>query len=376
MPVFSWVATEMRTGRVIADLPDLASPGGGELTLSVQMGDYQSLTASLPLPTAPENWQRAVKEGAATLVCLSDGNPIWGGFVTKSNRTAGDEIELSLCTLEAWFNRIYVGDETFTGVGQNDIAAALVNKYAADGVLGNGIPIRAQIVSGGSGTVRTRNYLDTDNKTLYSVLQDLAGVDGGPEWTVELEHLSTPERYTAVFKVGTRLGAAVTAGLTSSATFEMPGPVTAFTYSVDFGESKGATTVKAYSSGQGSSQPQSAVQSVVDADRARLEYRWTPSTSITEIATLTLHAAGRLAQISSGTISVSLSAVTDSAPILGQDWATGDDIGYVIGGRDVNGNDTVPAFPGGTTGIARAIGWQLTLSNTPIVTPVLAGSKL
>lgn len=376
MPALTWVSAEIRTGRVIADLPDLAGSGGGDLTIAVQMGAYQSCTANLPLPTAPENWQRAVMEGGSVLNVLQDGNPIWGGYVSRELRTAGDEIEMSLVTLEGYLDQIYVGDETFTGVGQNDIVTALINKYAVDGVLGNGLPIRVVVTSGGSGVVRTRNYLDTDNKTLYSVLQDLASVDGGIEWTIGWEHLSSPERYTPIFYVGTRLGSAVTPGLAPAATFQMPGPVTDFRYSIDFGSGKGATVVKAYSSGQGTTQPQSAVQSVVDPNRARFEYRWTPSTSITDVATLSGHAASKLAQISTGTISVSLSAVAAAAPQLFTEWNTGDDIGYIIGGLDINGRDTVPAFPGGKTGIARAIGWTLTLSNTPIVTPVLAGASL
>ena len=102
MPTLTWVSTEMRTGRVIADLPDLAGSGGGDLTVAVQMGNYQSSVACLPLPSAPENWQRAVKEGGSVLNVLQDGNPIWGGYVSRENRTAGDEIELSLVTLEGY----------------------------------------------------------------------------------------------------------------------------------------------------------------------------------------------------------------------------------------------------------------------------------
>ena len=405
MPTLTWVSTEIRTGRVIADLPDLAGSGGGDLTLAVQMGNYQSCAVNLPLPTAPENWQRAVKEGGSVLNVLQDGNPIWGGYVSRENRTAGDEIEMSLVTLEGYLDRIYVGDETFTGVGQNTMAQTLVNKYAVDGVLGNALPIRVVVTSGGAGPLRNRSVADADNKTLYSVLQDMAGIDGGIEWTIGWEHLSAPERYTPIFYVGTRLGSAVTPGLAPAATFEMPGPVTDFSYSVDFGDGKGANVVKAYSSGQGTVLPQSAVQSSVDPDRARFEYRWTPSTSITDVATLTSHAASKLAQISTGTITVSLSAVAAEAPQLFTDWNVGDDIGYTIGGLvfdpttrivvdifidtftdlfgasgpvlvNPNGIDTVPAFPGGKSGVARAIGWTLTLSSTPIVAPVLAGASL
>lgn len=389
----------MRTGKIIADLPDLADQNGGDLTVAVQMGDYQTCTASLPIPTAPENWERATQEGASTLVLLQDSVPIWGAFVSQHHRDATDEVNLSLVTLEGWLDRVYVGDETFAAVGQNDIVSFLVNKYAVDGTLA-GIPIRVQVVSGGSGTPRDRTYLDTDNKTLYSVLQDLAGIDGGPEWTIGWEHQTGPERYTPVFYVGDRLGAAVPAGLSAAATFEMPGPVTEFAYAVDYSTGKGANKVQAYSSGQGAALPQSSVQSLPDPDRPRFEYRWTPSTSITDVDTLTSYATARLAQIAGGTTTISLSAVADEAPRIGVDWSVGDDIGYQIGGLVPDpttrletdlfidtftdlfgasgmvlvhpaGIDSVPSFPGGLSGTSRSIGWQMTVSNTPIITPVL-----
>lgn len=372
--MLQWLATEMRTGKVLVDLPDLADQDGGDLTIAVQMGDYQTLTACLPLPTAPEGWQRATLQGASTLVLLQDDLPIWGAYITQSTPDETDQLPLSMVTMEGYFDRVYVGDETITGMGQNDLVVYLVNKYAKDGALA-GIPIRAQIVSGGSGTLRDRTYLNTDNKTLYSILQDLAGVDGGPEWTIGWEHLTNPERYTPVVYVGDRLGSAATAGLSPNATFEMPGPVTTFKLPSDYSSGNGANSVMAYSSGQGTAQPVSAVQTFADPTRPRFEYRWTPSTSITNVATLTAYAAGKLALIKNGTKSFSFSAVTDNAPVLGVDWVLGDDIGYAIGGLDQNGVDTVPSVPGGITGVARAIGWTLTIGNTPIITPILLGSS-
>jgi hypothetical protein len=69
-----------------------------------------------------------------------------------------------------------------------------------------------------------------------------------------------------------------------------------------------------------------------------------------------------------------MSAVADDpgCPQLGVDWNLGDTIGYNIGGLDANGNDTVPAFPGGVSGTGRAIGYTLAVSETSILTPVLA----
>jgi hypothetical protein len=114
------------------------------------------------------------------------------------------------------------------------------------------------------------------------------------------------------------------------------------------------------------------VQTVTDTDRPTFEYRWTPATSITDPATLTSYAASKLTLIENGTTSISLSADADSAPKVGTDWFIGDDIGANIGGLDQNGDDIVPSVPGGLEVTARAIGWQLTVSDLPIITPILA----
>lgn len=364
----AWLSTEMKTGYPIVDLPLLAGSNGSDLTVGVQMGAYQALACVMPLPGAPVEWPRATKPGAATLVLLQEDLPIWGGFVVKSTPDETDELPLSLATIEAYFDRVYIGDETFTAMGMNDIISYLMTTY----IVPAGLPIRTQVDSGGSGTAITVSYLSTDNKTIYAVMQELSGRQSGPEWTVGWEHLTGPERYTPVLHVGSRLGTAAMAGMSPSAVFEMPGPVTHFQAPTDYSAGKGANKVRAYSSGQGSDQPVSSVQTVADADRPTFEYRWTPSTSIVDVDTLTGYAASRLTLIQNGTSSISLSAVADDAPKVGVDWVIGDDIGANIGGLDENGEDLVPSVPGGLEVTARAIGWQLTVSNLPIITPILA----
>jgi hypothetical protein len=366
--MLEWLSTEMKTGHPIIDLPLLAAANGSDLTVAVQMGAYQAVAAVLPLPKAPTEWPRATKAGAATLVLLQDSLPIWGGFVVKATPDETDELPISLATLEAYFDRVYIGDETFTTMGMNDIISYLMTTY----IVPAGLPIRTQVDSGGSGTAITVSYLSTDNKTIYTVMQELSARQSGPEWTVGWEHLTSPERYTPVLHVASRLGTAAAPGMSPSAVFEMPGPVTKFQAPTDYSAGKGANRVVAYSSGQGANQPVSSVQTVSDADRPSFEYRWTPSTSISDVGTLTTYAASKLTLIENGTTSISLSAVADDAPKVGSDWVVGDDIGYDIGGLDQNGEDLVPSVPGGLVGVARAIGWQMTVSNLPIITPVLA----
>lgn len=396
MPVLSWLSVETKTGLVIADLPDLSVE-----SVKSSLGRYESCPMSLPLPTAPESWERAVLPLGANMILLQDGEPVWGGMVTEVPRTEGDTLEIPTATIESYFDRRYVGDETFTQMGQNDILVYLVNKYAADGPNG-GIPIRVEVVNGGAGQLRDHTYKDVDDKTLYSVLTDMAGWDGGPQWTVGWEHQSDPERYTPVFYVGDRIGTTVTAGLAPAATFEMPGPVTQFQRLTSYASGKGANAVKATSSSDGDVRPESDLIVTPDPDRPTVELRFTPSTSITDTVTLNGYATAAAKAVAAGTVSLSLSAAIGAkgCPKLGLDWWIGDDIGFSIGGleddprkhtvKDVfvdtftdlfdafmqvltnpNGRNTVPAFPGGYRGVARCIGWELTLGNTPTITPTL-----
>jgi len=409
LPELTWVATDLKTGLLLADLPDLMVD-----SVKASLGRYESASAALPLPTAPEHWQRATLEGASVLNLLSDGMPVWGGMVTEPNLSESDTVDLSMATLEAYLDRRYVGDETFVGVGQNVIVKTLVEKYAVIGENG-GVPFRVQFTTAGNGALRDRTYMDADDKTLYSVLSDLMGVDGGPEWTVGWEWQHNPERITPVLYVGDRIGRAVPAGLGPASTFEMPGCVSSFVLARSYANGRGANSVMAVSTASADVRPQSPRQLSTDTTRPTFEYRYTPSTSITAVSTLTDHAVAALAILANGSAVIALSAEVGSAPVLGVDWSIGDDIGFSIGGLEddprvryvttlsgadiftdvfhdilgfgtppivtavkvnTEGRDTVPAFPGGLVGIARNIGWEMTLSDTPMVTPTLLSATL
>lgn len=389
----SWVSVDARTGNVIADVPDLTVDRVGQV-----LGTYTSATATLPLPTAPEGWERATLHGGACMVLLDDvggayANPIWGGMVTSRKRGSGDTVSLSLASIEAYLDRCYVGDWTYTATGQNTIVADLVERFVTT------IPIRVQIV-GGFGAQTDRAYKDADDKTVLSAITELAGVEGGPEWTVGWEWQHSPERLTPVLYVGDRIGVTPAAGLSTAATFDMPGCVTQVELSEDFTSGKGATDVMATSTATSGVRPQSPHQAAAQTQRPSFQFRYSPSTSITDTATLTTHAQQALALMADGAKALSLTAAVESAPRLGVDWSIGDDVGYSIGGliddprtviatdvyvdtyTDVygatarvrvnpNGIDSVPAFPGGLVGTARCLGWEMTLTEPLLVTPIL-----
>lgn len=349
----SWVSVDANNGSVIADLPTLKTGSALKATLM----RYESQTATLPMDGAPPNWRVATRPGGTFLVALDEyEQPLWGGMVIRRTRSIGGGVSLSLVTAEGYFDRVYVGDENFTNFPQNVIAKALVEKYAKAGVF-RGIPMRVEIV-GGDGTPRTRVYKDSEDKTLYSVLTDLSGVLGGPEWTVGWEWVDG-DTLGMVFYVGSRIGSPAPAGLNPAAQFYLPGSVQDAELEEGYGADEGANDVTAVSSGTEDARPQSPRQEVTTDLRPRFEFRWTPSTSIKDVGTLTSHAQRALGAMKDGTVALTLTANREEAPRLNHDWRIGDDIGFDI---------TAPEFPDGLVGTARAVGWELTDTTiTPLV---------
>lgn len=357
---YTWLTISSKTGVVLEELRDL-----NVTSIKKQMMAYTSTTATLPLTTAPEGWEAATSEYAACPVLLDGETPVWEGIVTKQTPDHTDTVKMSISTIEAYFDRRYVGDRIYAGVPQNLIMKDLIERFIATGTNG-GIPIRVQIV-GGSGQARDRTYKDQDDKTIYSVLRELSGVLGGPEWTVTTEKVAPTadgrQRYGFVFIVGDRIGTAAPADRAPAATFELPGSITEFQSPRDYGAGKGANDVMAVSTAVGDVRPQSPHIVRTDPVRPTVEHRFTPSTSITDVGTLTEHARGVAAAVANGTRSLVLKARADADPRLGIDWVIGDDIRYLV---------QAPAYPNGVLdGVSRAVGWTLALGANQEVTPVL-----
>jgi hypothetical protein len=167
-----------------------------------------------------------------------------------------------------------------------------------------------------------------------------------------------------VFTIADRLGVSPLPGLSPNASFELPGPIITATLLEDYTEGKGANDVTAYGSGQGNSRPSARVVSQDFQGRPTVEYRFPVPTvgqlTVAQIQALTDYANQALIYLGDGMKTMTLTANLDAAPVYGQDWGLGDDVAYTLGGLDANGVDTVPGFPGGFTGTARAIGVERT----------------
>jgi hypothetical protein len=376
---YSWIAINAVSGSVLADLPDFTIDSA-----SVLLGQSQTASGTYPLVSAstPADWLLGTVPWSVAILLLDSSapNPVAGWYINQRVRTAGDAMTVPLVTPEAYFDRRYVGNATFAATDQNTILTSLVASFVAAAPAGStglvGLPI-SSVVVGGAGAVRDRTYLDVNDQTVMTAATELMGVSGGPEWTVTWQHLSSPERYFPVFNVGTRIGSVPSAGLGPSVTFEMGGTsgggsVHEVTYTEDWSAGKGANFVTATGTTDAMNNRPQQSQSAADVLRPALEYRWNPSTSITDTATLLAHAISQLALMRGGARALALSSDATSGPLLGVDWFLGDTVGYSIGGQDQFGNETVPAFPGGLTGSARVVGWSIDPdSMTPTVTPIL-----
>lgn len=340
---YQWVATEALTGNLICDLNFLQCQ-----QVRQTICQYETVTAQLPIPTAPPGWERAVIEGASAFWLLEDTvtgtTPIWGGLVTAATRDQTDLVQLTLATFEWYLDQRYTGTRTYTAEDQNLIIQDLVLNVAGQGPQG-GVPFQMNVI--GTGQSQTIAYQDQSQQTVYSALRALTALRNGPEWYVSGVWAHNPERILPVFNVGTRVGRAQTPGLGAAVTFDMPGNLVGFQLNRQFSQGYGANSVVAYSSGTGTATPQSPVQNQPDPLRPTYELRWQPTGSNLSIPQLTSWAQQALANLSVGSPTLTLTAKADQAgtPQYGVDWNLGDDVAYQIGGpgRPVVAPDGEPA---------------------------------
>jgi len=372
MTVVTWLGCNVVTGQIIEELADLVPSG----QLSHLLSAYTSAAFKLPIPiggagAAPRNWEAATEPGRTMIVAVLAGQPVWAGMVLTREGGTEATADLGCVTLEGYLDRRYVGDHTWVGQDQQSVIAS---GLIADANTTEGIGLTVDAPA--SGVPRDREYFDKDDKTVYSALQELSGIIDGLEWTIQLGWTdATQTAVSKTLRVRPRIGflsAAPTVGQptgTASAVFTTVGESEArYRFSEDYTSSRGANHIVATSSGEGDDRPQSAPArdtALLGIGWPRYEYRFSPSSNISDIATLDSHAAKALALMSHGARLVTLTARADAYPRLGQDWATGDDIGYELTGH---------RHPAGLTGVGRAVGWNFDPRGGVVEPFILAGA--
>lgn len=350
--MITWLSCDAVTGRIIEELPDLESTGSFGQTL----GTMTSATFSLPIPLSPDRrWEAATEKGRAMLVAADNvtGNPFWAGTINRRRGGTAATLDLGAESVEAYLNRRYVGDHTWTNADDTSvIAAGLLADANVEG-------INLVIDAPPSGNLRTRTYYDKDNKKVYSVLSELSQVIDGPEWTVDLAWQNADQNVlTKTVRVRPRIGIAsptpdAVFETTAASVFDTEGDSSArYALDEDYTDGRGANHIVAYSSGQGDSAPFSAPardEELLAAGWPRYEYRFQPSSSITDVATLNSHAQAKLAVMRLGGQAWVIDARWSQYPRLGEHWHIGDDIAWDLVGH---------RHPDGVVGTGRAIGWQ------------------
>lgn len=366
MGTIRWIGCDLVTGKIVEELPNLRTNG----TISRIIGTYTSARFTLPIPLGgpgrpPKNWMGATEPGRSMMVALAGNTPIWAGIVLTREGGTDATVDLACVSLEGYLDRRYITGHMWTAQDQTSvIVAGLVGDANTEGI--------ALIVDApASGILHDREYKETDNKTVYSGLRELMGVQAGPEWTIDLSWADAEETVIAkTVRARSRIGVAATTPeavfeTTANAVFSSLGASEArYKYMQDYTSGKGANHIVAYSSGEGDDQPRSAPvrdEVLLSAGWPRWEYRFQPSTSISNTATLDGHATGKLPLMRLGAKTYAVTARWSAYPALGTHWNIGDDVGWKLTGH---------LNPNGVVGQGRVVGWELN-AETDLVTPVL-----
>lgn len=353
-----WYGADLVTGEIIEELPDLVPSG----SFGRVINQYTSAQFSLPLTNPgnygapPDDWVAATEPGRTMIVVTLQEQPIWAGRVLPREGGTESTLSVACATLESYLEARYVGSHTYVNTDAGVIAADLID----DGNLVEGLDLTPDVPALGT-LVDLREYLDTDDKTVYRTLSELADADL-IEWTIDLEWLDDDHTaFAKVIRVRSRIGVPAPASgpgavfdVQAASVFESPADAdTRYTYRESYATGDGANHIVAVGDGQGDERPQSAparAEDLIAAGWPRYEFRFKPSASISDLTTLDEHAAARLARMREGSRAITLTARADVYPMLGQHWGLGDDIGYDL---------VSPRHPDGFSGVARAIGWDL-----------------
>jgi hypothetical protein len=337
----TWYGCDLRTGGIVEDLPALTPSG----TLSRKLGDSTTLQASLSLPGAPAGWDEATTPGSSLLVAVDTATdiPVWAGALLTREGGSAQTLSLGAATLERYLDSRFPGTQTLIGTDQAAVISALVTPAITGG---------PPIVIDAPSTGMTMDYLtqDGDDKSILSCLKEIMGLDGGPEWTIDVRWNAAHSGFEFPLRVRPKIGVQ---GATS-ATFDFPGCVATYTLTESYEDGKGATVVVARGEGEGSSRLTSSpheATALVAAGWPRREYRYTPASGVTDPDQLEAHAAQSLTLMAQGGQVWTLDAVASRSPRLGQDWGLGDTVHLAVEGS--------PRHPQSADVVARCWSWEL-----------------
>lgn len=353
-----WCAFWTKSGEVIAWLPGITG------SISRTICAYTTTTLTMPAPihgqlALPYDIMGAITRGVGSVgvCCIINDKPAWAGIVTRTKHSHGVNVELAVSSLETYLWWRYVGDAEYTDLDESSIVSRMLHSF----VVPQGI--RMVLDCPPTGTTRTRRYHHTDDGIVGERLTELAEVQGGPEWLIDIDWETPGTRLLPVFRLRPYIGSPQPV-----TTLSTTGPAKArWTHMTDYGDGYGATHVIAYSSGEGDDRPESTPHVAAGAEARgipRRELRFSPASNVTTPGVLEQHADRRLSEVSDGTETFELVVRRDAEPgRWAVDWNLGDAVDVQLVGH---------AEPGPIVRTVRIIGWSMDTMSGDMTLTVLA----
>jgi hypothetical protein len=188
MAGYRYLAHDLRTNAQLGELP-LSNVRFGEI-----LNGAGSFSATLPL-AVPAATSSTTQTSAAQLLTSSsvpertalfverDGAIVWGGIIWTRRRGKSRSAELAGAGFWSYFRRVNLRSELFyTNVDQLTIFRGLINAAQAATGANIGVTVGAET----SGVLRTRTYLRYEVPVIADAAEQLAAVDNGFDFAIEV----------------------------------------------------------------------------------------------------------------------------------------------------------------------------------------------
>lgn len=304
---------DLKSGDVIDEYPFQI-----DQALERRLKDYRTGDFTLPVldENTPTTWREDVIPWRTMIVaCDDDDRIIWGGVPDDLDTTTQPVVTIPCVTLEKYLDRRYTPDGEFAKDDQTSVIARALAEHCGDYIFGVGLDYDTPA----SGVPRDRSYHDDEDARILKRMQQLSNVINGFEWTINIEWRDDDHTgIRKVFRTGYPTLGVVTEEpeLVFEVTAGVPGPISEFAHSEQWGEGNAATHVRAVGDGEGEDKPIS--KPVVDTFREangwpRLEERRTQQ-GVIEQSTLDAYADGMAVDLFGGQTVLEFDAIIAEWP--------------------------------------------------------------
>lgn len=320
-------------------------------SVSVSMLEVETTSFKIPYSSLPTDWMTSLQPYKSLILMVDDetGVAYYGGFITKRTRKQSDAcIQLDCTDVLGYLKRVYAPTLSYSQISQTLILQDVIQQSLRYST----VPI--QVLADVSSVKRDRTLNEADNKTVFDIIDSFNGLDGGTELSHSWEYDKTKNSWQCVIRIADHIGRVAPLILDSRMFSD-------FQMIEDYTTGYGGNSVLAYST-SGNTQLESSWHSSKYWGRPLLQYKWSPSSSITNVDTLNSYAAQKLHDIELGTTSYSFSCAFSLMPPYGVVWSLGDSMRFTLHAEQFKDVQTVTA---------RVVGYTISFNNAWTITPLL-----